>query len=67
MEKKPIPKWIVIGLLALLGGGSEFRLSHEFPGLVVSWHRPRSYGADVERCTVFLELIQQVFNYLTRK
>ncbi|GAA5979613.1 hypothetical protein JCM5350_004956 [Sporobolomyces pararoseus] len=37
LEKKPIPKWIVIGLLALLGGG------------------------------IFLELIQQVFNYLTRK
>ncbi|GAA5847353.1 hypothetical protein JCM3766R1_004688 [Sporobolomyces carnicolor] len=36
LEKKPLPKWIVIVLLGLLGGG------------------------------IFLELIQQVFNYLTR-
>lgn len=64
LEKKPLPKWIVVLLCFVVGGGSQS--SFPLPTCLV----PRPCVAKLTdfriRSVVFFELIQQIFNYLTR-
>lgn len=58
LEKKPLPRWIIILLVFIVGGGGELALfaALEEERLIV-----------VRECTVVFELLQQIVNFLTAK